>query len=92
MHPYYDIPESVEELFMNGDRSYIIIDYDIDSMNNVESMNFFLDLINATDDDIVLYDGTQVYLKNAAGTEELKIDAGGLGDFYSHSFDVTIVS
>lgn len=86
----YNVPEDIDELFENGEETYTIIDYDIDSMNNIQSMSFFLELLNITDDNIYLYDGTMVILKHNDYDHKLRIDAGGLGDFYSHKFDITI--
>lgn len=86
----YDIPESVSELFANGERSYSIVDYDIEPMDNIQSMAFFLDEVGVTCEDIAEADGTQVYLKHKDYPYQMCVDAGGLGDFYSHSFSVSI--
>lgn len=83
------LPESVDELFANGARCYSIVDYDIEPMDNIQSMAFFLDEIGATDEDIVEADGTQVYLKHKDYPYQMCIDSGGLGDFYSHSFTIS---
>ena len=40
---------------------------------------------------IAEYDGTQVYLKHDAYPFQIRIDSGGLGDFYSHSFNATVI-
>lgn len=86
----YNIPGDIDELFANGNRNYSIIDYSIEGMDSEESMDFFLDFIGVPQKNIVLDDGTQVYLVHEDYDYELKIDAGGLGDFFSHSFEVTI--
>lgn len=86
----YNIPGDIDELFANGNRNYSIIDYSIEGMDNEESMDFFLDFIGVPQKNIVLDDGTQVYLVHEDYDYELKIDAGRLGDFFSHSFEVTI--
>ena len=86
----YNVPESIDELFDNGERSYSIIDYTIPPMDNIQSMEFFLDQVGIEDKDIVEANGTQVYLKHEKYTYQMCIDAGGLGDFYSHGYDVSI--
>lgn len=90
MELIYNIPESIDELFERGEDTYYIQDYTIEPMDNNESMAFFLDFIGVPQKNIVLDDGTQVYLVHEDYDYELKIDAGGLGDFFSHSFEVTI--
>ena len=82
----YEIPESVEQLFENGETSYRIINYETE-MDNIQSMQHFLECIGATDEQIETDDGTQVVLK--LGDKRMVIDAGGLGDFFSHGFDVS---
>ncbi len=86
----YDIPESVDELFANGERSYSIIDYTIPPMDNIQSMEFFLNAIGANNEDIAEVYDTQVYLKHKNYPHQMCINSGGLGDFYSHGFDVCI--
>ncbi len=86
----YNVPEDIDELFENGEETYTIVDYNIESMDNIQSMSFFLELLNIPDDNIYLYDGTMVILKHNNYDYKLRIDSGGLGDFYSHKFDITI--
>lgn len=86
----YEIPDSVKHLFEQGECSYKIIDYDIDGMNNIASMAYFLDCIGAANENIDSGDGTQIVLKHPDYTHKLVIDSGGLGDFYSHGYDVTL--
>ena len=75
---------------------YIIIrenfDYTIQEMDNNQSMQFFLDCIGATEDNIDVDDGTQVVVKHPDFDHKLVIDSGGLGDFYSHGYNVTLYS
>jgi len=85
----YEIPDSVKELFTQGENSYRIIDYDEPEMNNNQSMQYFLDCIGATSDNIETDDGTQVIVTHPDFDYKLVIDSGGLGDFYSHGFDVS---
>ena len=84
----HDIPASVEELFELGENSYSIVSYDRE-MDNIESLAYFLDEIGAgpwVEEDF----GTQVRLAHPGFTYELVIDSGGLGDFYSHGYDVHV--
>lgn len=53
-------------------------------------MVFFLQHIGATQENIVMDDGTQVVLQHPDFDYKVVVDSGGLGDFYSHGFDVTI--
>lgn len=82
----YNIPENVFELFNNNNYFYSIIDSNFE-INNVEAMMLFLDLVGVSDDLIEENDGTQVILND--GEKRLQIDCGGLGDFYSHSYEIT---
>lgn len=84
----YNIPESVEELFSNGNHSYSITDPE-QSGDNIFSMNLFLDYVGVPSEMIELDDGTQVTLFD--GDRRIVIDAGGLGDFHLHGYDVTII-
>lgn len=88
----YEIPNSVKEMFEQGENSYRIIDYSIQEMDNIQSMQHFLACIGATTDNIETDDGTQVVIINPDFDHKLVIDSGGLGDFYSHGYDVTIYS
>ena len=87
----YEIPESVIDLFEQGENSYRIIDYDEGmEMDNNESMEYFLEQIEATEENMVLEDGTMVILKHKDFEETYIIESGGLGDFFSHGFDVSL--
>ena len=88
----YEIPNSVKEMFEQGENSYRIIDYSIQEMDNIQSMEHFLDCISATTDNIETDDGTQVVIIHPDFDHKLVIDSGGLGDFYSHGYDVTLYS
>lgn len=87
----YEIPNSVQHMFEQGETSYRIVDYTIQEMDNNQSMQFFLDCIGATDDNIDVDDGTQVVIKHPDFDHKLVIDSGGLGDFYSHGYAVTLL-
>lgn len=89
----YEIPKTIEELFEDvkdgeGNASYRIIDYaDGKEMDNNESMAYFCELVGITDENIQTDDGTQLTLKHPEFKKSIVIDAGGLGDFNSHSFE-----
>jgi hypothetical protein len=88
----YNVPATVKELFENKEASYSIIDYDINEMDNNESMIYFLEMLpDLTDEMIKIDDGTQVILKHPDYDYKLCIDSGGLGDFHRHGYDVSIV-
>jgi len=86
----YEMPSSVKEMFEQGENSYRIIDYSINEMDNIQSMQYFLDLIGAKSENIETDDGTQMVIIHPDFDHKLVIDSGGLADFYSHSFDVSI--
>jgi hypothetical protein len=85
----YEVPESVAELFELGENSYRIISYERE-MDNTQSIQHFLECIGAKDEDIHKEYGTQVILRHPDFEYEfLVVDAGGLGDFFSHGFTVS---
>lgn len=88
MTEIYEIPDSVIDLFVKGEAKYRIISYERE-MDNIQSMRHFLECIGATEENIYSDDGTQVVLKHPDRGDMFVIDAGGLGDFFSHGFDVT---
>ena len=88
----YEIPNSVKEMFEQGENSYRIIDYSIQEMDNIQSMQYFLDWIAAITENIETDDGTQVVIIHPDFDHKLVIDSGGLGDFYSHGYGVTLYS
>lgn len=84
----YDIPESVAELFANGERSYHIIDVD-QAGDNVFAMRLFLECVGVPAEMVECDDGTQITLFD--GTTRIVIDCRGLGDFHLHGYDVTVI-
>jgi hypothetical protein len=88
--PIYEIPSSVTDLFEQGENVYRIMDYEIPGMDNIESLEYFLDQIGATNGDIHEIESTQVVLTHPDFDHMLVVDSGGLGDFYSHRFDVSL--
>lgn len=86
----YEIPSSIKELFINGERAYRIIDYSRE-MDNNQSMQHFIECVDISSDNIDLDDGTQLYLKHPDYEYLAVVNASGLGDFFSHSFEVSFV-
>lgn len=82
-----NIPESTDDLFINGESTYEM--YTSESLDNNQSMNLFIDELGLYDL-ITENEGTQIRLRHSCFPFTMQIDAGGLGDFYSHKFDVTI--
>lgn len=89
----YEIPDDIDTIFKevnenDGSMSYRIIDYgDGMSMDNNESMQYFLDCVDVHSDSIEEDLGTQITLSHSAYNKRIIIDSGGLGDFFSHGFD-----
>jgi hypothetical protein len=81
------LPSTSKELFSNGTESYYF--HTDEEMDNNESMKAFLNMVGITDEEITLYDGTQVYLSN--GTIHLQLDSSGMGDMYSHLIEVSVI-
>lgn len=83
------IPTDILELFENGETFY---DFDTeDSMDNIQSLQFFLDFLDA-DSYVSHFDGTQCFLTHSAFDFELQLDSGGRGDFYSHVIKITKIN
>lgn len=88
----YEVPEMIKQMFADAPISYRIIDYsDGMEMDNIQSMNYFLNYIDFPCEDIVEDYGTQVVLQHEDFDYKIVIDSGGLGDFFSHGFDVSIL-
>lgn len=90
MSKIYEIPGSVKELFTD-ESSYRIIDRDAGEMDNIEAMRYFIESVGISSDHILLDDGTQVHFWHPEFSYHIVIDSSGLGDFYSHDYDVTRV-
>lgn len=87
----YEVPSDINDLFERGSWSYRIIDYTIPGMDNMQSMDFFLEHIGCPAENIHEHSGTQVILKHPNYPAMLCVDSFGLGDFYSHCFNVSSV-
>ena len=85
---YYDIPDSIEELFNNGDSNYSITDPN-QSGDNIFGLNLFLDHLNIDEDNMELNEETRVIL--LYNGKRLTIDCYGLGDFHLHGYEVKII-
>lgn len=85
----YEVPESIKQMFFDAPISYRICDDTISAMDNIQSMNFFLEYIECEPNLIVEDYGTQVILEHPDYDFKIVIDSGVLGDFYSHGFVVT---
>lgn len=88
MEQIYEIPESVTQLFSNGESDYKIIDYNAE-MDNTQALRHFLDCIGATDYHIEQDNGTEVILRCEDYPQLMAVSSTGLGDFFSHAFEVT---
>jgi uncharacterized protein (DUF2141 family) len=87
------IPENLTDLFNDveknkGSISYHIIDYtDGMSMDNNESLAYFVECVDIHEDSIEEDYGTQIILSHPSYEKRVVIDSGGIGDFYSHGID-----
>jgi hypothetical protein len=86
----FNLPEDIDELFYRGEETYSLIDYDLPEMDNIQSMDFFVNLLDIPEENILLDDGTMIILTHPDYDYNLRIDAGGLGDFHSHKWEVSI--
>lgn len=89
----YNTPENVMDLFVQFEQGvtfYSILDEMHErEMDNNQSMQLFLECIMADDHHIVEDSGTQVILQHDGYDHKLCVDSGGLGDFFSHGFEVS---
>ena len=92
MSEKYEIPGSVKELFTDDCADYRIVDYNLGEMDNVQSMSYFMECVGISNDYVLLNDGTQVHFWHPEFIYHIVIDSSGLGDFWSHGFEVTKVT
>ena len=85
----YDIPDNVQQLFANGERSYCIKDPH-QSGDNIFALRLFMECVGIPGEMIEEDEGTRATLFD--GTTRLVIDSGGLGDFHLHGYDVTVLA
>lgn len=88
MESIWEVPDSPDEFFGNGETTYRIHDYDY-PMDNIGSMGLFLDVVGFSPDQIVTDDGTQVVVTD--GESKYIIDSYGEGDFHLHGYSVEVV-
>ena len=80
------LPADFDRLFSNGSKDYY---YFGEEMNNIESMQWFIEEVGILENAIIKDDGTQITLQHPDYDHKLVVDAGGLGDFFSHGFEVS---
>jgi hypothetical protein len=85
----YEVTDGINEIFETAEAEYIIIDYNFE-MDNVESLKYFAEYSNINPDNIENDYGTQLILIHPDYNFKLCVDSGGLGDFFSHKFTVSI--
>ena len=85
----WNVPDDFSQMVANGDASYSILG--VETRNNMESMERFIDAVNVPVDKIEIDDGTQVILTHPDPTKVIVVDASGLGDFFDSGFDVAVV-
>lgn len=86
----WEMPEDKDDFFSNGESEYRFCSYDDECyMDNNESMSFFIEHLDFTDEEIISNDGTQIIVK--IKDKEFQIDSSGFGDFNKHKFDVIIL-
>ncbi|MBU0777457.1 hypothetical protein KKF82_04275 [Patescibacteria group bacterium] len=87
----YNMPKDLDEIFKVGETQWQVVDYSSEmDMNNAASMTWFVEQVGITEDDCVDIEDTRIIVKHPDHKHRLQIDAGGLGDFFSHAFDVSI--
>ena len=90
--PDYCLPEDLDELFRTGPTQWYAREYVPEmEMDNVQAMAWFMDVVGISDGDCIAIEDTQIVVRSPAHPFTLCIDSGGLGDFFSHGFDVSIV-
>ena len=86
----FNLPEDIDELFSRGEETYSLIDYNLPEMDNIQSMDFFVNLLVIPEENIIVDDETMIIVEHPDFVFNLRIDAGGLGDFHSHEWRVSI--
>lgn len=87
----YSVPDSFDELFTEGENSYHIKDYSNGmDMDNIEAMGLFIECVGIPSEAIVEDFGTQVKLEHADFDFYIYIDSAGMGDFFTHRYEVSI--
>jgi phage pi2 protein 07 len=81
------LPNTSHCFFENGETEYRY--FSEESIDNNWSMDFFIKYVGLSEY-IRIHEGTQVIFKHPEYDQALQVDAGGLGDFFSHKFEVSI--
>jgi phage pi2 protein 07 len=81
------LPNTPYSFFENGETEYRY--FSEESMDNFWSMDWFIKYVGLSEF-IRIHEGTQVIFKHPEYEQALQVDAGGLGDFFSHKFEVSI--
>ena len=81
------LPNTPNCFFENGETEYRY--FSEESMDNYWSMDWFIKYVGLSEF-IRIHEGTQVIFKHPEYEQSLQVDAGGLGDFFSHKFEVSI--
>lgn len=85
----YNIPDNYDALVNDGECQYTILG--VETRNNMDSMERFIEAVPGLADKIEVDEGTQIVVTHPDPVKVIVIDAGGLGDFYDSGFDVTVV-
>lgn len=84
----WNIPGDYAALIVAGECQYSILG--VETHNNSDSMNRFVEAVPGLADKIEVDDGTQIIVTHPDPAKMVTIDAHGLGDFFDSGFDVTI--
>lgn len=85
----WNIPENFDRLIVLGDAQYSILG--VETRNNMDSMQRFVEAIPIPADKIEIDDGTQIIITHPDPSKIIVVEAHGLGDFFDSGFDVTVV-
>jgi guanylate kinase len=83
-----NLPNTIVELFENEEMMYYF--NSDECMDNYRSMDWFIEYLKLHDY-IFKHEGTQIKIQHPKYKCQLQIDAGGLGDSFSHKFDVSVL-
>lgn len=90
--PIYEVPMSLKEIFENKAQNYKIIDYSKGfEMDNVQALDYLLEYMGIPAQNIELQEGTEAILIAPNYSYLIHISSSGLGDFFSHLFEVTLL-
>lgn len=90
MSEKYEVPYSTKEIFENKNATYKIINYKME-LDNIQALQHFVEIVGIKSEDIVEDNGTEIIIKHDDYDYLAVIDSSGLGDFYSHQYEVKFV-